>query len=161
MESQDSRGDGAARAFELAVAALGRKERTLAEMRALLSARGVGAEDAEAAIARLLELGELDDERFARRFAEDKRELRGWGPERIAAALAQRGVPAEAIEQVTAGWSPAGQIERAAALLAERGQPLDDDRARSRALAFLVRRGYESEVAYAAIRQAERQARAS
>jgi regulatory protein len=156
MASQDPRGDGAARAFELAVAALGRKERTLAEMRALLRAKGVAAEDAEAAITRLIELGELDDERFARRFAEDKRELRGWGPERIAGALAERGVPAEAIERALADWSPAGQVERAASLLAERGQPLDDDRARARALAFLARRGYESEVAYAAIRLAER-----
>ena len=41
---------------------------------------------------RLLEAGALDDERFARRFAEDKRELRGWGPDRIAEALRARGV---------------------------------------------------------------------
>ena len=44
----------------------------------------------EAAIARLTEIGELDDERFACRYAEDKRELRGWGPERIREALGSR-----------------------------------------------------------------------
>ena len=35
--------------------------------------------------------GALDDERFARRFAEDKRELRGWGPEQYRATLASAG----------------------------------------------------------------------
>ena len=49
-------------------------------------------EEIEAAVARLTEIGELDDERFARRYAEDKRELRGWGAERIREALASRGV---------------------------------------------------------------------
>ena len=42
-------------------------------------------------LARLAEAGEIDDERFAVRFAEDKRELRRWGPDRIAEALRARG----------------------------------------------------------------------
>jgi len=130
VDGERPRGDDGARAFEFAVRALARKERTLAEMRALLEGRGFEPEHVEGTIARLVEIGELDDERFAERFAEDKRELRGWGPERI----------------------------RAARLLRERGQPLTDDRARSRALEFLARRGYDYEVAYAAIRLAERRA---
>jgi len=156
VDDERPRGDEAARAFEAAVRALARKERTLAEMRALLEARGFDPEHVEGTIARLVEIGELDDERFAERFAEDKRELRGWGPERIRAALAERGVPEDAIERALAGQGHAEQAERAARLLRERGQPLTDDRARSRALDFLARRGYDYEVAYAAIRIAER-----
>lgn len=158
MEAERPRGDEASRAFELAVEALSRKERTLAEMRSVLTDRGVEAELVDETIERLVEIGELDDERFAARFAEDKQELRGWGPERIRAALAQRGVPRQAIERALAGQGHAEQAQRAARLLRERGQPLADDSARSRALAFLARRGYDYEAAYAAIRLAEREA---
>ena len=79
-------------AFEAALAALRRRERATAELRAWLATRGHGPEEIEAAIGRLTEVGELDDERFACRYAEDKRELRGWGAERIREALASRGV---------------------------------------------------------------------
>jgi hypothetical protein len=41
-------------------------------------------------------------------------------------------------------------------LLRDRGTELGDERARSRALGLLARRGYGSEVAYEAIRVAER-----
>ncbi len=52
----------------------------------------MGEGDVEKTIATLEEFGELDDARFARRYAEDKRELRGWGAERIREALTARGV---------------------------------------------------------------------
>ena len=38
-------------------------------------------------IALLVEAGAIDDASFARRYAEDKRELAGWGPDRISTAL--------------------------------------------------------------------------
>ncbi|MGH2963328.1 MAG: hypothetical protein ACRDL3_14230, partial [Solirubrobacterales bacterium] len=64
-------------AFELAVRALGRRERSRAELEAWLVERGVGEPEVEATMLRLEELGELDDARFARCYAEDKRELSG------------------------------------------------------------------------------------
>jgi regulatory protein len=147
-----------AEALELAVAALARKERTVAEMRAWLRSRGCAQPEAEAAIERLIEIGELDDARFARRFAEDKRELRGWGSERIAEALEARSVGAEEIAAALGAEDEGAQVERAARLLAARGDALADEPARARALAYLVRRGYGSEVAYEAVRHAEREA---
>ena len=53
--------------------------------------RGVPEEELEEAVSRLVEAGALDDEVFARRYAEDKRELRGWGPDRIAGGAARPG----------------------------------------------------------------------
>ena len=144
--------------LELAASALARKERTVAEMRAWLGSRGCPQAEIEAAIARLVEIGELDDARFARRFAEDKRELRGWGSERIAKALEARGVGPDEIAAALATEDAGAQVERAASLLASRGASLADDAERARALAFLVRRGYGSEVAYEAVRRAEREA---
>ena len=145
-------------ALELATAALARKERTVAEMRAWLKERGCGEAGAEAAVERLIEIGELDDARFARRYAEDKRELSGWGSDRIAEALDARGVEDEEIRAALAVEDDTAQVDRAAALLAARGAHLSDEAARQRALAFLVRRGYASDVAYEAVRRAERRA---
>jgi regulatory protein len=139
-------------AYELALEALGRKERSTAELGAWLKARGVADEDAHAAIARLSDLGELDDARFARRFAEDKRELAGWGAERIRDALLARGLPPEDIEAALAPDSEPDQVERATELLIRRGRPLDSEAARASALGYLTRRGYTYEIAHEAIR---------
>jgi regulatory protein len=139
-------------AYELALEALGRKERSTAEIAAWLRGRGVPEEELETAISRLTELGELDDARFARRYAEDKRELAGWGAERIRDTLLARGVPPEDIEAALAPDSDPHQVERAAQLLVRRGRPLDSDAARSSALGFLTRKGYSYEIAYEAIR---------
>jgi regulatory protein len=142
--------------LELAASALARKERTVAETRAWLASRGCQQAEIEAAIARLVEIGELDDARFARRFAEDKRELRGWGSERIAEALEARDVGSAEIAAALATEDEGELVDRAARLLAARGDALADEAARGRALAFLVRRGYGSEVAYEAVRRGAR-----
>ena len=63
----------------------------------------------EAAVGRLTEVGELDDERFARRYAEDKRELRGWGAERVREALLARGVAASLAEAAVGGGLARGR----------------------------------------------------
>jgi regulatory protein len=139
-------------AFEVALAALRRRERASAELGAWLARRGYGSEEIEATIARLTEVGELDDERFARRYAEDKRELRGWGGERIREALSSRGIPPALVEAALEADSHGAQVGRASELLARRGQPLGADADRARALGYLTRRGYEYEVAYEAIR---------
>jgi regulatory protein len=149
---------GSPGAFELAVGAISRKERTVAELRSWLKGRDLEQAEVETAIERLVEIGELDDERFARRYAEDKRALRGWGPERIREALVDRGIERSLAEAAADGEGAADQVERAAELLLGRGVDLHHDAGRGRALAYLARRGYESEVAYQAVRMAERRA---
>ena len=114
----------------------------------------MASEEIEATIGRLTEVGELDDERFALRYAEDKRELRGWGGERIREALASRGVAPALVELALEADSHGAQVERASDLLARRGRPLAADADRARALGYLTRRGYAYEVAYEAIRLA-------
>src|SRR4051812_12833809 len=96
-------------AYELALRALNRKERTESELRVWLAEREVGEAEIEEVIALLAEAGAIDDRSFARRFAEDKRELAGWGPDRIARALKTRGVRAEHIEEAIAGEDEARQ----------------------------------------------------
>ena len=105
-------------AFEVALAALRRKERTSAELDGWLRQRGFAGEEVDAALAGLTEAGELDDRRFALRYAQDKRELRGWGAERIREALAARKVPPELIEVALEAESRDAAVERASELLA-------------------------------------------
>jgi regulatory protein len=94
----------------------------------------------------------LDDARFAERFAEDRRSLSGWGPERIEQELARRGIATELIETALAQRSREDELVAARSLLADRFAALEDDRARNRAWQLLVRRGFDTELAYDAVR---------
>lgn len=145
-------------AFEAALGALDRKERTAHELALWLKGRGFAMDEIEAALRRLFEAEVLDDERFARRYAEDKRDLSGWGPERIREALLDRGVPIDTIEGVLTLDSHGDQLDRAREILIRRARPLDDDADRQRALEYLARRGYDHEIAYQAVRSASSRA---
>ena len=109
-------------------------------------------------MARLYEAELLDDQAYAIQFAADKRELRGWGPDRIRQALRQRGVAETFVEQAVECEDESEQLERAVGLLAERELACDSDAERGRALQLLVRRGFPLEVGYAAVRSRESRA---
>ena len=139
-------------ALDLAYRHLGRRDRTVLELRRHLEARRVEPAAIEAALAELARQGYLDDERYARAFAEDRRTLDGWGPERIARRLAQAGIEPRLIEAVAAP-DPQGDLEAALELLRGKLREAPEDaRGRERALGLLVRRGYELETAYDAVR---------
>jgi regulatory protein len=141
-------------ALSLALEALARKERTVAELGSWLRGRGVEYGQVEEVVDQLVSTGVLDDARYARRYAEDKRELRGWGSERIRAALFERGVADVDVEDALGSGGVEGEVELALGLLRDRGAGLEDASGRQRALGMLARRGYGSEVAYEAIRRA-------
>jgi regulatory protein len=145
-------------AFGAALAELRRKELTTAEIAAWLGRRGYGAAEAADVIGALTEAGELDDRRFAQRYAEDKRALRGWGSERIRETLASRGVAEPVVASVLEDDSEVAELERACELLTRRHQPLAGEADRARALGYLARRGYAYEIAYEAIRLTARRA---
>ncbi len=140
-----------------ALAALGRKALTEAEMREWLASREVEQEEIERVISFLTENLALDDRAFATSFASDKRELSGWGRDRIREVLLRRGVERHLVEEALAEDQET-EVDRAVRVLRERGADLGDDRGRQRALGLLARRGYEAEEAYAAIRIASRAA---
>ncbi len=140
------------RALALAYSYLNRRERTVAELRAYLAGREVAEATIEAAVAELSELGYLDDARYARMFAEDKRSLEGWGSERIRRALREHGVERELAEQALAGEDADDELGRALELLRRRfPQPPGDRRARDRALGMMIRKGYDGELALEAL----------
>jgi regulatory protein len=142
------------RAIDLAYQAVGARDRTVAEVRTFLERKRVEPEAIDQAVAELAEAGFLDDARYARRFAEDKRTLERWGSERIARDLRRRGVGPDLVEEAVAAQDRDAELQTALLLLEARfPDPLSDDRSRDRAWSLLVRRGYEPELAYEAVRQ--------
>lgn len=146
-------------ALEKAFAYLAKRDRTNSQVRARLEDHGVEPEAADEAIAELERQGYLDDGRYARLFAEDRRNLDGWGTERITAALSSSGIDSATIEEAVGSRERSDEIADALKVLERKcPEPPADDRERERALAHLVRRGYELELAYDAVRAYEKAA---
>lgn len=141
------------RAMDLAFRYLARRDRTVVEVQRHLEGKGVEPDEIEYAVGELLAQGYLDDARYARVYAEDRRALDGWGPDRIARRLAQAGVGRDDVAAALAGRGPEQELEAAVELLRTKLRvPPHDDRGRDRALGLLVRRGFELEMAYDAVR---------
>jgi len=144
--------DPVERALALAYRHLNRRDRTVADMRAHLRRRGLAADAVEPAIATLSGQGYLDDARFARLFAQDKRELEQWGEERIERALVGRGIDRELIRGALEETAREPELDRALGLLRRRfPSPPTDRRGRDRALGMLLRKGYDNEIALDAL----------
>ena len=141
------------RAIDLALRALSARDRTVAELRTYLEGKRVEPDAIEAAVAELRGAGYIDDARYAERFAEDKRTLERWGKERIARDLRRRGVKPALVDAALSDRGHVDELDAALALLAERvPRAPADDPSRDRAWRLLVRRGYEPEIAYEAVR---------
>lgn len=152
----------AERALELALRHLSRRDRTEVELRRHLAARDVGEPEADAAIAEVVRMGYLDDARYARTFAEDRRDLDGWGTERIERRLLELGIDRELVAAALGTRDGTKELEAALELLRRRFRDgvFADERERDRALGMLARKGYELELAYDAVRAFERAAAA-
>jgi len=134
---------------------LGEREHSAAELRRRLERARLGGEAIDAAIATVTQQGHLDDARYARLLAEDRRNIDGWGVERIRARLQAAGIERELIDSVLAGHDAPSELVAAGALLRRRCRGrLRDDRERQRAFAILIRAGYDSDIAYDAVRAA-------
>ncbi len=138
---------------------LGKRERTVLEVRAHLEAAQAPNDVIDEAVAELVELGYLDDARFARCFAEDRRNLDGWGSERIRRRLIELGLERTLAEAAAAPEDGEQELRAAVSLLQRRLRSAPAGaRERQRALQLLLRRGYEQELAYEAVRCYEREA---
>lgn len=140
-------------ALDLSYRYLGYRDRTVVEVRRHLEVKRVEPDTIDAAVAELAEQGYLDDARFAQRFVEDRRTLDDWGVERIERKLLAAGVSGDLVAAALARHDDGGELSAALAVLQRRFRvPPETDRDRERALGFLVRKGYELEIAYDAIR---------
>ena len=140
------------RALAVAYRYVGRRERTEHELLEHLQARDFADAIAGEAVSELRGLGYVDDARYARLFAQDKRGLEGWGRERIARVLRERGVSRELIEVALDDQDREQELEAALVVLRRRcPEPPRERRERDHALGILLRKGYESELALEAL----------
>jgi regulatory protein len=151
---EDAYDEALARCYAL----LARREYSTAELRARLERGRAGFEAAtiEAALATVTEQGYLNDARYAGLVAEDRRSIDGWGVERIRARLERAGVERELIAATLAPFDAPSELTAACELLERRMRVAPSTNAeRQRAFAMLIRQGFESDLAYDAVRQFE------
>jgi regulatory protein len=153
-ERQGSAEERLEHARALAWRALNRRERTELELRGILAEKRVAPEEAAIVLDELLEGGFIDDAGYAQRFADDRRRLDAWGSERIARRLRELGVASVHIAAAVGEQDHEDELEAAIALLRRRVPVVPSTpRERDRALGMLVRKGYELELAYDALRR--------
>lgn len=143
---------------ERALGLLAVRPRTRRELETRLLRAGFEPEEVRDELARLEEVGLVDDERFAEAFAEHAVSGRLEARRSVAASLAAKGVARHTIERVLDDVGSQEQEEERAAELARsrvaRLTSLPPETARRRLVSFLARRGYGPSVALAAARTA-------
>ena len=151
--------DDPALVVEAALRFLEPRERSIGEVRRRLSRVGYREELVEGAIARLVELGMLDDQAFARTWIESRDRARPRGERALRFELARKGIDRKTADETIAARAaehPEADAEAATRLLARNARALDrvgDPRARQqRAYALLARNGFDPDVAAAASR---------
>jgi len=137
-------------AMEVALGALARRARSAAEIDAFLRRKGYGATDIAGVVARLKELGYVDDAQYALSLATRLAAERGWGPRRVREELARRGVTGEIVEAALEraaeeGAGPAASLDRALEKLIRRHGVPRERREQNRIRAALLRRGFSPE----------------
>ena len=141
------------KAFDVAWRFLAQRDRTEAEVRRHFVTKRVDPGFVEEVVAALLEGGYIDDAAFAGRFAADRRNLDQWGADRIERRLKELGVDRHLI-QAAIGAGEHDELGAACELLARRFPAAPETpRDLERALGFLVRKGYDLELAHDALRR--------
>jgi regulatory protein len=141
--------------YQTALDLLSRRDHFRRELEEKLRLRDLPEDEISAAVRRCEELGLIDDERIAVRFVEVRAATRGWGPRRLAGELRRRGLSHSDAERLAS--LPPGLAEdavqtalRKIELRSPDGWWRDGQR-RARMVSSLITRGFEAEVAIAAV----------
>lgn len=112
----------------------------------------------EEILARLVREGFIDEQRYAKAYANDKARFYGWGVLKIRAGLAEQGIPSGAIAEALDGISVEEQRVLLRRLLESklRALPSDDDEGvlRNKLLRLAASRGFTYELASSAVEEA-------
>jgi regulatory protein len=151
--------DDPATVLEAVLRFLEPRQRSIGEVRRRLTRVGYREELVEGAIARLVELGMLDDQAFARSWIESRDRARPRGERALRLELARKGIERETTDEIMADREanePEADALAATRLLERNARALArvaDPRARrNRAYALLARNGFDPETATSSIR---------
>jgi regulatory protein len=143
--------DAPYRARERALRLLALRDRSVREIQVRLRQAGFEAGTVDETVRWLAGLGYLDDRRFAEAYSAEK-QRGGWGPRRVRAELAAKGVERSVVDETLASLDDAGSpaSEEGGAALEQtvrkrfaRQFAADPEAAERRLAGFLARRGYD------------------
>jgi len=141
---------------ERALGLLAVRPRSRRELERRLLAARFEAEEVEDVLVRLERVGLVDDEAFARQYAEQRFGSRKEGSRAVSQGLRAFGI-APSLAQVVSQQAPEDEEERAADLARSRASRLTGvapEKAFARLSSLLMRRGYGPEIARSAARKA-------
>ncbi len=153
--------DRARAALRTALDYLGYRARTEHEIRQKLLRSEFDEAVAARTVARLHELGYLDDAAYARAYVEARFRSRGYGPQRLRTELLRRGVAPPLIEAVLDGaLGQEDMLEAARSHAAKRWPRLaaeaDPRKRRKKLSEYLLRRGFSYETARRVVEELEK-----
>ena len=147
--------EGRTKTRRIALDLLGRRDRSVQQMRERLAKRGCAADDIDTVVADLEALGLLDDHKFVRRWIETRRERRPEGVPKVKRDLLRRGIDKHVIEQVLAELDDdLGSREEALELLrrnSSRYVGVEASKAQQRMYGLLARRGSDPDTTRQAV----------
>ena len=143
--------------FDCALRVLALRDHSEAELRRKLKEKGYREQGIEQSVARLKELGYLDDLRFARSFASAAlRNGRGYGP-RLKLELTRRGIESRIVTQVLGEMDQEfSEKELLADLMARRYPGFDPvaatDKEKRKVVGYLQRKGFSLSAIFAQLK---------
>lgn len=152
----------ARRAENVTMHALTRRGQSVQEIRDLLTARELDADEIEAEIERLSGVGLLDDTDLAQNLVRTLTERKKLGRSALLSELRRRKIDPLAIEEAVAELDRDDEDERCLELARQRARQLnslDDQTAERRLSAFLQRKGYSGDAIRKSVRTALRDER--
>jgi regulatory protein len=142
---------GAAELFEYAVKSLGARAYSSGDLRSKLRLRAAEPADVDPIIARLKDIGYLNDERFAETYAASRVQNQGFGRMRVLTDLRARRIQDELAEKaVASAIGEKSELELIDAFIERRmpsvasGGPIEDERKLAAAYRKLRRAGFSS-----------------
>jgi len=147
----------ARRATEKALYLLEYRDHTKKELTEKIAQTAASREAAEAAAEKMVELGLVNDESYARRYAKELFEHKRFGPMRVRQELRQKGIQPELVDELLDEYDdPDAFAERIGTVL-ERKYPgwMEDEKVKRRAFAALQRMGYNYEQIREGMRRAQ------
>jgi regulatory protein len=142
---------------ERALRLLAVRPRSRRELERRLRQAGFEPEEVEPELDRLAAVGLVDDEDFARRLLEHEIGIRKSGARVVRARLLEKGVDRDIVERTLTLVPPDTEFERALELAqarAARSRSLAPEKAFTRLMGDLMRRGYEPSLAREAVTKA-------
>ncbi|MGO1053018.1 recombination regulator RecX [Crossiella sp. CA198] len=155
--------DPVAHARDICLRLLTARPRTKSELAQSLTRKGVDPEVAEGVLARLDEVGLIDDAAFAEVWVRSRHAYQGMAKRALSVELRRKGVADEVAAEAVAAVDPAAEEERARELVRKRLrggslQSADEQTRIRRLVGMLARKGYSEGLAFRVVREELREA---